>query len=300
MKRRNFYFTLFMLGTMAAFAAPLEALLRLSYDNDAYSHVALIPLISVLLIYFERRKIFACVQYSPGAGAMAILAGLVCVYAGREHLWASGKTDPLTLTTLAIVLVWTGGFVGCYGIRSLRAAAFPALFLLLMVPLPDFILNRIVFGLQKGSTEVTYAIFRLVGVPVLKQGFVFSLPGVSIQVARECSGIRSGQALLITSLLAGHYFLRAGWRKLSFSLMVIPITIFKNAIRIATISLLSVYVDRGFLTGRLHRDGGIPFSMIAIAMLIPLLWWLQKSETHARARLPQPQPAVPETAVNAL
>lgn len=291
---------LFMLGTMAAFAAPLEALLRLSYDNDSYSHVILIPFISVLLIYFERKKIFTCVQYSPGAGAMAILAGLACVYAGREHLWAFIGTNSLTLTTLAMVLIWTGGFVGCYGIGSLRSAAFPALFLLLMVPLPDFILNRAIFGLQKGSTEVTYAIFRLVGVPVLKQGFVFSLPGVSIQVARECSGIRSSQALLITSLLAGYYFLRSGWRKLLFCLMVIPITILKNAIRIATISLLSVYVDRGFLTGRLHHDGGIPFSMIAIAMLVPLLWWLQKSETHTRTRLPQPQPALPETAVNAL
>lgn len=291
---------LFMLVTMAAFAAPLEALLRLSYDNDSYSHIVLIPLISGLLIYFERRKIFACVQYNPGAGAMALLAGLACVYAGREHLWASSGTNPLTITTLAIVLIWTGGFVGCYGIKSLQAAAFPALFLLLMVPLPDFILNRIVSGLQKGSTEVTYAIFRLVGVPVLKQGFVFSLPGVSIQVARECSGIRSSQALLITSLLAGYYFLRSGWRKLLFCLMVIPITILKNAIRIATISLLSVYVDRGFLTGRLHHDGGIPFSMIAIAMLVPLLWWLQRSETHARTPLPQPQSAVPETAVNVL
>lgn len=300
MKRRNVYFMLFMLVTMAAFAAPLEALLRLSYDNDSYSHIVLIPLISGLLIYFERRKIFACVQYNPGAGAMALLAGLACVYAGREHLWASSGTNPLTITTLAIVLIWTGGFVGCYGIKSLQAAAFPALFLLLMVPLPDFILNRIVSGLQKGSTEVTYAIFRLVGVPVLKQGFVFSLPGVSIQVARECSGIRSSQALLITSLLAGYYFLRSGWRKLLFCLMVIPITILKNAIRIATISLLSVYVDRGFLTGRLHHDGGIPFSMIAIAMLVPLLWWLQRSETHARTPLPQPQSAVPETAVNVL
>ncbi|MGH9352753.1 MAG: exosortase/archaeosortase family protein [Terriglobia bacterium] len=294
MKRRDLYFALFMLLTCAAFSAPLRALLKLSYDNDSYSHVVLIPLISGLLIYFERRSIFARVEYGLGTGTIAIIAGIGGFYAGREHLFSLGKTNHLTLMALSLVFVWIGGFVCCYGMRALKAAAFPALFLFLMIPLPDFLLNKIIFALQKGSTEATYAIFRLVGVPVLKQGFVFSLPGVNIQVARECSGIRSSLALLITGLLAAHYFLRSGWRKLALILMVIPIAVIKNAIRIATISLLSVYVDRGFLTGNLHHHGGILFAMIAIAMLVPALWWLQKSENHPRERLRETQPAAPE------
>lgn len=284
MKRRDLYFALFVVLTSAVFSVPLRALLKLSIDNDAYSQVSFVPLVSAFLVYLERRKIFAQAEYCLRAGSIPVAVGMAGFCAGRASLLPLETTDHLAFMMLSLLLVWIGGFVCCYGLRAFRAAAFPALFLLLMIPIPDFLLNRIVYALQKGSAVVTYALFRMVGVPVLKQGFVFSLPGVNIQVARECSGIRSSLALLIASLLAGHFFLRSRWRKVSFSLIVIPITVIKNAIRIATISLLSVYVDRGFLTGRLHHDGGIPFSMIAVAILVPLLWLLQKSERGSWSR----------------
>jgi exosortase len=287
MKRRNLYFALFMALGSAAFLAPLRALSKLSYYNASYSYVILIPLISGFLVYLERRKIFARVEYCLGYGMLGVIAGFGGFYASHGRLFLSSSRPQLSLMALSLVFVWMGGFVCCYGTRALKAAAFPSLFLLLMVPLPDSLMDRIIGALQAGSTQTAYALFRLAGVPVLKQGFVLSLPGLSIQVARECSGIRSSAALLITSLLAGHFFLRSRWRKLSFCLMVIPVTILKNAIRIVTISLLSVYVNPGFMTGNLHRRGGIPFSMIAIAILVPALWSLQRSEARAQTRPPE-------------
>lgn len=291
MTRRDIYFALFMLLTAAAFLAPLADLVKLSLANDAYSHLVVIPIVSGVVIFLDRKRIFSRAAYSPLAGAAIISAGLACAFASRGHWLAPAGTSNLTLMALAMVLVWTGCFAACYGTRALRAAAFPWLFLWLMIPLPGFVLSRIVYTLQKGSADVTYAIFQLTGVPVLRDGFVFSLPGLSIEVARECSGIRSCEALVITSLLAGYVFLRSGWRKLFFTVMVVPVAIVKNAIRIAAIALLSAYVNRGFLFGRLHHDGGIPFSMISVAMLVPLLWWLYKSERRLPAPQPQPEAA---------
>lgn len=293
MKRREILFVSFMLLTVVVFWKPLEALVSLSLNNDAYSHMALIPLASIILFYFERKRIFASVGFRLKIGMPIIAAGLAGAYAASELVFLSDKSTQLALIVAFLCVIWVGGFVSCYGMRAFHAAAFPLLFLLLMIPLPDFLLNKVVFALQKGSTIATYAIFRLVGVPVLRQGFVFSLPTVNIEVARECSGIRSSMALLITSLLAGHLFLRSNARKLFFSVMTVPITIFKNAVRIATISLLSVYVNRGFLTGNLHRHGGIPFSILAVSILVPLLWWLQRSEIRSGKALAPTQHAVP-------
>ena len=104
------------------------------------------------------------------------------------------------------------------------------------------------------------------------------MPGVTIEIAKECSGIRSSVALVITSLLAGHLFLRSSWKKAVLTLTTVPLLIVKNGIRIVTLSLLSIYVDPGFLTGGLHRDGGILFFFLALALLTPVLWLLQKSE----------------------
>src|SRR5207245_1945207 len=145
-------------------------------------------------------------------------------------------------------------------------------------PIPDFLLNRVIFWLQTGSAEVSYAVFELLGVPIFRTGFVFALPGVTIEVAKECSGIRSSLALLITSLLAGHLFLRSAWRKAALTLATLPLLIVKNGIRIVTLTLLSIYVDPSFLTGRLHHEGGIVFFILALVILAPVLRLLQMSE----------------------
>jgi exosortase len=144
--------------------------------------------------------------------------------------------------------------------------------------LPQPIVDRIVYFLQRGSTEIAFLLFRAVGVPVLRQGFILSLPTVTIEVAQECSSIRSSIALVITCLLAAHLFLRTKWKMLLFVLLSIPLSVIKNGIRITTLTLLAVYVDPGFLTGDLHRKGGFVFFLLALAILFPILLKLQKTE----------------------
>ncbi|HEV3482504.1 MAG TPA: exosortase/archaeosortase family protein, partial [Candidatus Acidoferrales bacterium] len=151
-----------------------------------------------------------------------------------------------------------------------------------MVPWPSAVLDRVIYWLQEGSTDVTYAIFKAVGVPVFRQGFVLTVPGVAIEVASECSGIRSSMALLITCLLAAHFYLRTRWKILLFVLLVIPLSIIKNGIRIATLTLLSLYVDPSFLTGSLHREGGFVFFLLALAIMFPALRLLERSEKKAQ------------------
>ena len=68
------------------------------------------------------------------------------------------------------------------------------------------------------------------------------------------------------------------WKKILLVLLVVPITMLKNGIRIVTLSVLAVYVDRGFLESSLHRDGGIVFFILALCLLAPILFVLRKSE----------------------
>jgi exosortase/archaeosortase family protein len=107
---------------------------------------------------------------------------------------------------------------------------------------------------------------------------VFSLPGITIEVAEECSGIRSSLILLIMSLLAGHLYLRSAWTKTLLSAATLPLGIVKNGIRIVTLTLLSIYIDPSFLTGQLHQKGGIVFFLLALVILAPVLWLLQRLE----------------------
>jgi hypothetical protein len=45
--------------------------------------------------------------------------------------------------------------------------------------------------------------------------------------------------------------------------------ILKNGIRIATLTLLAMYVDPSFLTGRVHREGGVVFFRMSLLLLLP-------------------------------
>jgi exosortase len=283
MVRTNLLFAVICVLALLLFWMPLTTLCRLSQQQDMCSLALLILPMGLGLVYVERKKIFFDVSYCFGVGMGLVLAGIVLRWLDEKHLQHLGQNDCLSLAVFSAVVVLMGGFVLCYGSKAFRAALFPLLLLLLMVPIPGFLLERIVAALQRGSAEVTDVLFRLSGVPVFRQGFNFSLAGVTIEIAQECSGIRSTMALFITSLLAGHVFLRSTWRRVFLSVFAIAMGIVKNGVRIVTLSLLGVYVDSRFLTGRIHHQyGGTLFTPLALAVLVPVLWLLQKSENNVQ------------------
>jgi len=276
--KRHASFVAFIVLSSLAFYRVLSALAKYSLNDESSSYIILIPLVAFSLLYMERQTVFSVTDMSIRSGICVALGGIILFFLANRNPFPQGGNWPLALETASIVLVWIGGFLLCYGFAALRAGAFPLLFLLLMVPLPDVVLNWGIHALQEGSTEIAYLIFQGVGVPVWRHGFLLSVPGVTIEVAKECSSIRSSTALFITCLLAAHLYLRTGWKMLLFVLLSIPLSVLKNGIRIATLTLLSIYVDPGFLTGSLHRKGGFVFFLMALLILLPVFLCLKKSD----------------------
>lgn len=261
--------------SLALFQQPLRSLASLSFHDENSSHILLIPLISACLIYLQRKWIFRAPCNCPSVGIPLLLLAAVLWYSLKTPLSSLNNTDRLSVAASLIVLVWLAAFILCYGISSFKAAAFPLLFLLLMIPLPVVLIEHTVSILQKGSAETCYALFRLLGVPIIRHGFRFSLPGVDIEIAEQCSGIHAGLSLFIAGLLAGHVLLQETWKKASFILCIFPIAIFKNAVRIVTIAWLGIHVNPDFFHGALHRQGGLPFSLLALALMALVLWLLR-------------------------
>jgi exosortase len=280
--RRHASFVAFILISSLAFFRTLSALVQYSLHNESSSHIILIPLVAFFLLYTERQSVYSVTATSIRSGISLVLGGAIFYWLAHRGPVPQEGNWPLSLETFSVILVWVGGFLVCYGFVALRAAAFPLLFLLLMVPLPEVVLDRAIRALQEGSTEIAYHTFRAVGIPVFRQGFLLSVPGLTIEVAKECSSIRSSIALFITCLLAAHLFLRKGWKMLLLVLLSLPLSIIKNGIRIATLTLLSIYVDPSFLTGRLHRAGGFVFFLMALLILWPVFLWLEKSDRPRR------------------
>ena len=276
--KRHASFIALIAASGLAFYKTLGALIAYSLSNASSSHIILIPLVAFFLLYVERQHIFRATTTSLASGISLMLAGIILYWLATRPPFPQDGNWPLSIGAFSVVLVWIGGFLLCYGLAAFRAGAFPLLFLLLMIPFPDVVLDRVIHALQTGSTEIAYLAFQLVGTPVMRQGFVLAVPGVKIEVAQECSSIRSSMALFITCLLAAHLYLRTGWKMFLFVLLSLPVSVIKNGIRIATLTLLSIYVDPGFLTGKLHREGGFVFFLIALLILCPVFLWMEKSD----------------------
>jgi len=261
------------------YASPLVGLFRGAYRDDTFSYIVFIPLISLYLLYEDRKSIFIAAAGSPIPGVVLSSLGiLLYLVAWKGPVGPSVPMENFALYALSAVLFLAGILGVLAGGNGLWAIRFPLVFLFFMIPIPEGILRPIVRFLQAGSAEVSYWVIRSVGVPIFRDGFLFTLPGLTIEVAEQCSGIRSGISLFLVSILAGHIFLISGWRKLALAVAVVPITIAKNGLRIVSLSLLGAYIDRQVLSGPLHKAGGIPFFGVALVMLAVVLWALRRGD----------------------
>jgi exosortase len=278
-KGRDALFAAFGIPTLLLTFTYLKTLVFLAMNDRLYSYVLIIPLVSGYLFYDQWRFTSAEVRYEPVWGFGLIGLGIALYLAGLQYGGQLGPNNLLSLMVFSTVLLWWGGFLFFYGEVAFRRTFLALFVLVFLVPIPTVVVDKAVPVLQKGSAEAAYGLFQTTGIPVLREGFTFRLPGLSINVAPACSGIRSAVALLVTSVLAGAMFLQRGWSRLVLVLAIIPITVLKNGLRIVTLSLLAIYVDESFITDSvLHQQGGIPFFIVALGMMAPVLWGLKKAE----------------------
>jgi exosortase len=264
----------------------LQALYRHSRTDETASHVLLVPAVSVALIVLNRGRVMRTARTEWFLGLVTIAVGLLLGLAW--DLSDLQQTVSLRIAVAMLVVLWIGGFVLFYGKAAARAAIFPLIFLGFMLPFPAFVLQPVNNFLRRGSADTVEVIFAITNTPHYREDFLFRLPYQSIYVDDTCSGIRSSIGLFLTTLLAGHLFLNKAWTKTLLVFAIVPITVLKNGVRIATLSLLAIHVDPNILDSALHHDGGIVFFGLALAMLAPLFVILRWSETRRHANRPPP------------
>jgi exosortase len=264
---------------------PLLQTLGLGWQNDDYTHILLILPVSLALILMERQSLAALCQWDFLRGAVLLAGALaLALYALLRSSPLSGDVR-LSIGMLALVLSWIGAFEFCFGFRASRSFLFPLLFLLGLVPFPAFLLDSVIALLQQGSAWSAHALFVACGVPVLQQGLLLKVPGLTVQVAQDCSSIRSSSMLMVTALVVAQILLQSPWRKALVVAVAVPLSVAKNGLRIFIIAMLGIKVDPGYLTGRFHRHGGILFFIVALLALFAVLWILRRGESS-----PSPAP----------
>jgi len=276
-------FLWFGLLLMALFAKPLANLVLHAATSNLHSYILLVPVISLYLIYDRRDRLPRSYSSSPVLASFPFLVGLAALVSTMIFSTLS-YNDHLTLVALSFVCLLTAGAFSFLGQEWMRAAAFPVFFLIFLIPMPDAMADSLETGSKLASTEAANLFFNLTGTPVLRDGTIFQLPNILIQVGQECSGIRSSVVLVLTSLVAANLFLKSTWRRALLIGFVIPLGIIRNGFRVWVIGTLCIYFGPQMIHGIVHRRGGPLFFTLALIPFFAVLWWLRRGDPAPEVR----------------
>lgn len=281
--RRVIGYFLYVTVLSLACCGPLVALGSYALKEELHSHILLIPLVSVYLAGLKRDSL---PRERRGSVGGAVVGGLIftgsaaVVFFGPTLVgsMALGYRDAMVQTAACYALLLVAGGFVFLGTAWMRQLIFPFALLGFMVPLPDLVVVSLENFLMQASADVAHWFFQLTGTPVFRNGQVMELPGMTIEVARSCSGIRSTLVLFITSLIASYMFLTSQWHRGILVAMVIPLGILRNAFRVLVIGLLCVHVRPEMIDSWIHHRGGPMFFAASLLPLFAIAAWFRHRE----------------------
>jgi exosortase len=231
------------------------------YHDDNYSHGFLIVPLALYFVW-ERREKLRKIPVAPTSFGLVIVAGSVML------LIAGILGSELFLTRISILGTIVGVVLFLLGWQHLRALAFPVAFLLLMIPIPAIIFNRIAFPLQLLASQFGESAMGLADVPVLREGNVLILANTTLEVAEACSGIRSLVSLLTLAIVFGYFSDPRGWVRTILGLTSIPVAIVTNGFRVAGTGIAAHRFGAAAAEGFFHEFSGWLVFVAAFVLML--------------------------------
>lgn len=248
-----------LVATMAIFGSTYWSMVITWWRSETFAHGFIVVPISVYLIWRKR----AILGHVAPAGSRLALVALAVLGAA----WLLGHAaDVLGVQQLAVTLVIPALVALIFGWRVVRVLAFPLGFLLLAVPIGEFLVPPLI----DFTASFTVHAVQLSGVPVFWEGNRLSLPTGDWSVVKACSGVRYLYATLTVALLYAYLNYRSRWRQALFVVIAVGLAIFANGVRAYAIVMIGHLSEMRLAVGVDHFIYGWVF----FGLLMVLLFWI--------------------------
>ncbi len=269
-ERRRAYLTTagLVVAAIGVFAPILHFMVIHWRVKPDYSHGFLVAPLAVYFAWERRGRLRRTSVQPSWWGLVPLALGSLSLALGRlgVELMAMRTAFPLTVIGLVLLLL---------GTRVFRVLAFPLLFLFLMVPLPQSLVNVVAFPLQLVAADLAVSSLHAIGVPALREGNIIHLASTQLFVAEACSGLRSLMALGTLAVVFAYFFRRNAAERVVIVLSAIPIAILVNAFRVGLTGYLTHRFGEGAAEGVIHQTEGFFTFGLAFALLLVEAWLLQ-------------------------
>lgn len=280
-------------------------LAKLGHDwwtDENYSHGLLIPFIIAYILWTQRDRL-ARKTIRPSAfwGGIAVICGLFA-------LWAGTAGAELFMQRTSLVLILAGTVIYFWGFGLLRLLLVPLALLLLAIPIPAILFNKVAFPLQLFASRCAVWAMTLFDIPVLRQGNVIELLPLGaretkkLEVVEACSGIRSLMTLVTLAVVFayfthprpegpndnpksggwGYWKTYGFWRSALIVMSAVPIAILTNALRVSGTGVLAHYYGIEIADGFFHSFSGWVVYIVAFVMLLAVGWIMDRFRPRAQ------------------
>ena len=230
------------------------------YTIPDYSHGFLVPFFAAFLVWDKRKVLKSIPIKQTWSGIILIVFAIMVLILGVYGV-------ELFTARISFLLLLTGLIATFFGWAMVRELRFPLLVLVLAIPFPAILFNRITFPLQLLASRIASDILPLLGVPTLHEGNVIELPIMKLEVAEACSGIRSLMSLFTLAVFYGYFLERTTKRRVILALASIPIAVTANVARIVGTGLCVQYWDPEKALGFFHEFSGWVMFVVSLACL---------------------------------
>lgn len=238
--------------------------------DENYSHGFLVPFISVFFANEAAKRGPVTVKAGVGLGIGFLIVSILA---------------RLATIVVPVGIVGDGGFLlGLAGVCALlfgtgavRRYWFALFFLVFLVPLPVALYARIASPLQLMVSKVASILLNRMGIPVLCEGNLMTLPGdVRMFVAEACSGMRQLTGFLALTAAVAYLAVRPVWYRGIVVASAIPIALTANVVRVTLTGWIMYGIDPQYALGTYHTVEGLLLMLLGLALLGGECWVLNQ------------------------
>ncbi|MCH6255346.1 archaeosortase/exosortase family protein [Puniceicoccaceae bacterium K14] len=276
---RAFIVSVFLVSI--GFFVPLEELYFFASNSNLYSHTIIIPFASIVFIFLEEKDTPLKPALPSWSGIIPLGLGVCLLYlflTGGYSTEPQFVEDYLAISVGAFVFLVIAAALFTLDTKTASKHSFSLIFLFFMIPMPIAMRQWVEEALQYASADAAEMIFALSSTPLYRDGLIFNLPGLALEVAPQCSGIHSSLVLFIVSIAATKLFLKSWWKRILLVGFIIPLAVIRNGFRVFVLGELAVRYDPAILHSWLHKKGGPIFFALSLIPLFILLFVLYRSE----------------------
>lgn len=264
----GFEFGLRVACLVASLLASLPSLKLLSYvwmSSDYLAHGYLIPVTSAGLIWLRRDQVRTILQTaeSPALGPLVVLAA--ALFQAAALLAEAG-----TFAGIGVVLTIAATTYAVGGRKLAYTLAVPVGFLLLMVPPPGFLQDRLLFGLKELVIGISVGMLQAAGYSIAATGNRIFVPGHELFVANACSGLTSIVTLMPLGVVVAYLLSHGVWRRLVLVGSVVPIAVVGNTLRVVITVVLVSWRGMAYAEGLVHESFGLATFIGGTLVLVTL------------------------------